>query len=307
MLAAQSYPSGGWGPDEKLIAPDSGALFASLSSTHNSFETPCGAYAHFKLTRYLLRVSRDSRYGDSMERVMYNTVLGAKPLCADGRAFYYADYNLAGSKVYSNHRFPCCSGTLPQVATDYGINAYLRDARGVYVNLYLPSTLRWLQGGVQCSLQQNGDYPFADALTMRIGAARTQEFALRLRIPAWASGARVEINGETWSGPAEPGTFAVIEREWHDDDRVDLALPRALQLQAIDRQHPDTVALMCGPLQLFALTDGQRPRPRRAELLAARQMGARRWETRVDGGRLLLLPYVAIDQDPYASVLTLSS
>jgi hypothetical protein len=308
MLAAQSYPSGGWGPDEKLIAPDSGALFASLSSTHNSFETPCGAYAHFKLTRYLLRVSRDSRYGDSMERVMYNTVLGAKPLCADGRAFYYADYNLAGSKVYSNHRFPCCSGTLPQVATDYGINAYLRDARGVYVNLYLPSTLRWLQGGVQCSLQQNGDYPFADALTMRIGTARTQKFALRLRIPAWASGARVEINGETWSGPAEPGTFAVIEREWHDDDRVDLALPRALQLQAIDRQHPDTVALMCGPLQLFALTpDGQRPRPRRAELLAARQMGARRWETRVDGGRLLLLPYVAIDQDPYASVLTLSS
>ena len=69
---------------------------ASLTATHNSFETPCGAYAHFKLTRYLLRVTRDARYGDSMERVMYNTVLGAKPLRADGRAFYYADYNLRG-------------------------------------------------------------------------------------------------------------------------------------------------------------------------------------------------------------------
>jgi len=197
MLAAQSYPSGGWGPDEKLIAPDSGALYASLTSTHNSFETPCGAYAHFKLTRYLLRVTRDARYGDSMERVMYNTVLGAKPLRTDGQAFYYADYNGAGSKVYSNHRFPCCSGTLPQVATDYGINAYLRDARGVYVNLYLPSTLRWVQGDARCSLQQSGDYPLADAVTMRIGTSRPLEFALRLRIPAWASGAHVEINGET--------------------------------------------------------------------------------------------------------------
>ena len=306
MLAEQSYPSGGWGPDEKLIAPDSGALYTSLSSTHYGFETPCGSYAHFKLTRYLLRVSRDSRYGDSMERVMYNTVLGAKPLIADGRAFYYADYNFAGTKVYSNHRFPCCSGTLPQVATDYGINAYLRDARGVYVNLYLPSTLRWVQGGAQCSLQQNGDYPFADTLTMRVGTSRPQEFALRLRIPAWASGAHVEINGEAWTGAAEPGTFAVIAREWHDDDRIDLELPRRLQLQPVDRLHGDTVALMCGPLQLFMLTpEGQRPRPRRAELLATRQMGARRWETRVEGGRAILLPYVAIDEEQYSSFLTL--
>ena len=78
MLLAQSFATGGWGPDEQLRAPDSDALFESLAKTHQSFETPCGAYAHFKLTRYLLRVTRDSRYGDSMERVLYNTVLGAR-------------------------------------------------------------------------------------------------------------------------------------------------------------------------------------------------------------------------------------
>jgi DUF1680 family protein len=307
MLEAQSYPSGGWGPDEKLIAPDSGALYASLSSTHNSFETPCGSYAHFKLTRYLLRVTGDSAYGDSMERVMYNTVLGAKPLRADGHAFYYADYNNAGSKVYSNHRFPCCSGTLPQVATDYGINAYLRDAGGVYVNLYLPSTLRWDQAGAHCSLQVSGDYPLADGVWMRVGSSRPQQFTLHLRIPAWASGAHVEINGEPWGGPVEPGTFVRIAREWRDDDRVDLALPRPLQLLAVDRQHPDAVALTCGPLVLFALTPGgERPKPRRTELLAARQMGARRWETRVGGERVTFLPYVAIDEEEYSGFLTLS-
>jgi DUF1680 family protein len=42
-----------------------------------------------------------------MERVMYNTVLGAKPLELDGHAFYYSDYNFEGHKVYSNHGFPC--------------------------------------------------------------------------------------------------------------------------------------------------------------------------------------------------------
>ena len=74
MLSKQSFVTGGWGPDEILRAPDSGDVYASLTESHNSFETPCGSYAHFKLTRYLLRVTRDSRYGDSMERVMYNTV-----------------------------------------------------------------------------------------------------------------------------------------------------------------------------------------------------------------------------------------
>jgi DUF1680 family protein len=131
MLSAQSFATGGWGPDEMLRAPNSDDVYASLSNTHNSVETPCCAYAHFKLTRYLLRVTREPRYGDSMERMMYNTVLGAKPLESDGRTFYYSDCNFHAKKVYSDHRWPCCSGTLPQVATDYGINTYLRDARGI--------------------------------------------------------------------------------------------------------------------------------------------------------------------------------
>src|SRR3984957_13495307 len=129
MLEGQSFVTGGWGPDEMLRATGSADVYDSLTKTHSGFETPCGSYAHFKLTRYLLRVTRDSRYGDSMERVMYNTILGAKPLERDGRTFYYSDYNFNGSKVYSPHGWPCCSGTMPQVAADYRINTYFRDPR----------------------------------------------------------------------------------------------------------------------------------------------------------------------------------
>jgi DUF1680 family protein len=305
MLSAQSYPTGGWGPDEKLVAPEGGELYASLTATHNSFETPCGSYAHFKLTRYLLRVTRDSRYGDSMERVMYNTVLGAKPMCSDGRAFYYADYNFAGRKVYSNHRFPCCSGTLPQVAVDYGINAYFRDPLAVYVNLYLPSGVRWSRGAVRCSLQQSGEYPFEDTVSMRVAASQPQEFTLCLRIPGWATGARIEVNGQRWSGATEPGSFAAVARRWRDGDRIELELPRRLRLESIDRQHPDTVAVLCGPLVLFAISAGsERPQPRRSELLATRQVAQRRWETSVASAAVTMLPYVAIDQEQYSTFMT---
>jgi hypothetical protein len=308
MLSEQSYPTGGWGPDEKLMAPEGPEVYASLSSTHNSFETPCGAYAHFKLTRYLLRVTRDARYGDSMERVMFNTVLGARPMHADGRAFYYADYNFAGRKVYSNHGFPCCSGTLPQVATDYGINAYLKDARGLYVNLYLPSSVRWSVAGTRLRLTQRGDYPFDDHVSMQLAASQPREFALRLRIPAWAQAARIEVNGRRWAGAAAPGTFAELSREWRDGDRIDLELPRAQRLEAVDRQHPDIVALLAGPLVLFPLSPGaERPRPTRAELLAAQQVAPRRWETRAGPTPVTLLPYVQIDDEDYSTFLQLAT
>ena len=137
------------GPDERLRPPDSDEVNASLTNTHHTFETPCGSYAHFKLTRYLLRVTRDPRYGDSMERMMYNTILGALPLQRDGRSFYYSDYNLQGSKVYCDHRWPCCSGTHPQVAADYRINTYLRDPQGIFVALYIPSKATWKQNGAR--------------------------------------------------------------------------------------------------------------------------------------------------------------
>ena len=307
MLAAQSYPTGGFGPDEKLAAPEGAELYASLTGTHNSFETPCGAYAHFKLTRYLLRVTRDARYGDSMERVMFNTVLGARPMQADGRAFYYADYNVAGRKVYSTHRFPCCSGTLPQVAADYGINAYLREPRGLYVNLYLPSSVRWLQGGARCTLTQSGEYPLTDYVSMRLSAQRPREFTLYLRIPAWAVGARVDVNGASWTHSAEPGRFAALTRMWHDGDRIELTLPRTLRLEAVDRRHPDTVALLAGPVVLFPIGAGaERAALSRSDLLAVRQVEPRRWETRTVPP-LVFLPYVAIDEEEYSTFVTVSA
>jgi len=66
MIVAQSFASGGWGPEEYFRKPESDDLYTTLATTHRGFETPCGSYAHLKLARYLLRITRDGRYGDSM-------------------------------------------------------------------------------------------------------------------------------------------------------------------------------------------------------------------------------------------------
>jgi hypothetical protein len=302
MLTAQSFATGGWGPDELLRAPDSGEVAASLTNSHDSFETPCGSYAHFKLTRYLMRVTGDSRYGDSMERVMYNTVLGAKPLLADGSAFYYSDCNFHARKIYKRDHWPCCSGTLPQVAADYRINTYFHDADGLYVNLFIPSTVRWLRDGMQISLTQKGGYPFDGAVWFDVAVSKPAEFAVHLRIPAWAEGASIFVNGKLEPSSVAAGKFATIRREWKKGDRLEVDLAMKLRLEPIDEQHPETVALLCGPLVLFAITDNLSA-VAASQLLAAKKNGRQSWKVEIAGGTMSMLPFTAIEDQQYSTYL----
>jgi DUF1680 family protein len=246
----------------------------------------------------LLRVTRDANYGDSMERVMYNTVLGAKPLLADGSTFYYADYNFQGRKIYKDVHWPCCSGTLPQVAADYRINVYFGDPEGVYVNLYLPSTLRWTQSGAQVSLTQRSGYPFDGAVQLDLQLSKPAEFAVRLRIPVWARGASILVNGKPV--PAAPGAFATIRRSWKTGDQIELDLPMRLRLEAIAPQHPQTVALLCGPLVLFAITEVD-PAVTARQLLSAKKTGPQAWQVETDRGPMGLLPFTAIGDRQYST------
>ena len=306
MLTAQSYVTGGWGPDETLRAPDTSDVNDSLTNTHASFETPCGSYAHFKLTRYLLRVTREARYGDSMEQVMYNTVLGAKPLMPDGRTFYYSDYNFKGRKVYrADQHWACCSGTLPQVAADYRINTYFRDAQGVWVNLYIPSTVRWKQDGARVALIQESQYPFDSIVQFTLETSQAKNFTLNFRIPAWAMGASLSVNGRRPQAEITPGTFAAIHRQWNDGDRIELHLPTPLRLEPIDSHHPKTVALVCGPLVLFAITNSQPPLTR-ADLLAAKRMNPRAWQVKTAGAPLTMLPFTEIEDEEYSTYVDIT-
>lgn len=303
MLQAQSYATGGWGPDEMLRGPGSDDLHQSLRNTHHHFETPCGSYAHFKLTRYLLRATADSRFGDSMERVMYNTVLGALPLQADGRNFYYSDYNFDARRVYKEARWACCSGTLPQVAADYRINLYLRGRRAVYVNLYVPSTLRWDEDGTQLSLTQVGAYPFEGRIVCSLVASKPADVTLHFRIPAWALGARIRVNGKEQPTPV-PGRFAAVQRVWRSNDTVELLLPLPMRLEPIDPRHPDTAALVRGPLVLMAVKrdiDGPVPAMKRSELLSARRSGATEWLAESAHGPITLAPFTALGERAYTT------
>lgn len=302
MVEEQSYATGGWGPDEAFVVPGKGLLAASLDKTRSSFETPCGAYGQFKIARYLLRVTKDSRYGDSMERVLYNTVAGAKPILPDGTSFYYSDYNNeAARKVYYKDKWPCCSGTFPQLAADYGISSYYQDADGIYVNLFLPSKLSWKQNGKLVTLTQLTDYPFSNAVELRVQTPSETRFAVRLRVPAWAdNNTRILVNGKPAPGEIVPGKFFALQRLWRDGDRIEFELGMRTRLQPVDERNPQLVALMRGPLALFA-TGTLAATFSRENLLAATPVSRSSADCEVRGasGQVLFRPFAAIEDQPY--------
>jgi hypothetical protein len=299
FVLGQSFATGGWGPNEGFIVPGSGALGESLHTTHASFETPCGAYGHFKAARYLMAATGDSRYGDSMERVLYNTILGAPPMKPDGTAFYYSDYNDRGTKSLFELKCPCCSGTLGQILADYGMSAYSVGEHSILVNLYIPSRLSWRQGGRNVTLEQRTVYPLGSEVTLIVKTATPEAFSIGLRIPAWAgSASALAVNGKRLERSLEAGAFQEIQRTWSDGDRIELTLDRPLRLEAVDEKHPEMLAIMQGPLALFAV--GKRFLPfNRSELLTVHQTspGSAEWRISTGDGVQAFKPYFAINSE----------
>lgn len=300
FVQRQSFVTGGWGPNEELIGPDdTETLFKSLTATHRSFETPCGAYGHFKIARSLLQITRDSRYGDSMERVLYNTILGAKDTTPDGETFYYSDYSETATKGFRGETWPCCSGTFIQLAADYGISAWLVDGARVHANLYVPSTLTTQAGGLPLSIRLTTDYPLDGRITLAVDPIRAGRFDLLLRIPAWAGPAtRIAINGKPFTGPARPGTFAEVSRQWRSGDVVTIDFDMTPRLESLDAAHPQVAALVIGPMVLLPV-GGSTAKPDRASWLAAQRRGPSEWAVRSPGGDLILKPFMAIQDETY--------
>ncbi len=247
----QQYASGAWAPKEVFVRPHLGELAASLTATREHFETPCGYYAHSKLARYLLGFTGEARYADGLERVLLNTILGAIDPTGDGEYFYYSDYHAQARKGYYKRKWPCCAGTLLQSVADYPLNLYFSGPGELYVTLFAASEVRWKTGGVAVTVSQHTAFPETGAVELRVVPEKPVEFTLRIRIPAWAAGARLSVNGKAVE--AKPGTFAAVQRTWRRTDHLELSLPFTLRTVPIDDLNPRTVAVMRGPLMLTVL------------------------------------------------------
>jgi hypothetical protein len=177
------------------------------------------------------------------------------------------------------------------------------------VNLFVPSRVTWGEPADRVTLTQKTSYPHHPTTQIEVSCARSAVFPLYVRIPAWAGPkTRVAVNGKLFSsatnvapttGPV-PGEFYRIERAWKNGDRLEVEFDMPTVLEPVDKQHPNWMATVHGPLALFAV--GPIPEKlRREDLLAATQVAASSedWQANTPTGKLTLRPFTAIQDEHY--------
>src|SRR5207245_8780415 len=168
------------------------------------------------------------------------------------------------------HRdFTCDVGTGMESHALHGEGIYYEARDRLWVNLYVPSTARWADAGVQLAMAT--EFPEGESANLTLQLRAPKEFTLLLRRPYWAGGGfLVKLNGQTVVAPVqepapdsldlsgrsqyrrpahEASSYVELKRLWRSGDVVEVTLPKALHLEHLP-DNPHRVSLMWGPLVL---------------------------------------------------------
>jgi uncharacterized protein len=247
VAGARSYVTGGTSNNEGWLTPPR-HLFSELQLSSSTAECCC-VYNMLKLTRHLYGWSGDPRYFDYYERVLLNHRLGTiRP--QTGATQYYLSHAPGAWRTFGSedNSFWCCTGSGIEEYSKLNDSIYWRDSEGIYVNLFIASTLSWAEKGFH--LRQETTFPEQASTALIVTADQPVHLALRLRVPSWLpSASSVRINGKAVEASASPGSYLVLNRTWQTGDRVEMDLPMSLHMEPMPDE--STVqAAMYGPLVL---------------------------------------------------------
>jgi uncharacterized protein len=265
--APPTTPGGYWGSLVHRHLDDvheaAGDDFELPNST--GYNETCAQIGNVLWNWRLLAATAQARHAELIEHTLYNSVISGIGL--DGRSWFYTnplrfhgkDHKLLSQDAYERfqpgRQHVCCPSNLARaVAGAHGF-AYSLSGDGLWVNLYGASrfdgTLPVQPGGAHFTVRQETDYPWDGHVRFTVEAAPDAEVALRLRVPSWARGATLRLNGQDAGVPVEPETYARLARRWSAGDVVELDLPMRVRLV---EGHPriestrNQVTVMRGPL-----------------------------------------------------------
>jgi DUF1680 family protein len=225
------------------------------STAHN--ET-CAAIGSALWNWRMLQITGEAKYADVLERVLYNALLAGVSL--DGRRFFYTNTlrqldTMPAPLRWSRSREAwiscyCCPPNVARTIAETSTYAYGRSDRGVWVHLYGGSTLdTMLPDGRRVKLKQETDYPWDGRVKLTVESAPAGALSLFLRVPGWARGAALVVNGKPVA--VASGRYAEVRRSWAAGDTVEFTLPleaRLVQAHPLVEEARNQVAVARGPL-----------------------------------------------------------
>jgi uncharacterized protein len=203
----------------------------------------------YQLRNYesLLRLTGDPKYGDLIERTVYNGLFAAQSPEGD-EIRYYTPFE--GQREYFRIEYMCCPGNYRRIISELpGMIYYSTDDGGIAVNLFAESnaTLE-VSGNTKMIVSQQTEYPSNGKIEISLTPDTDTEFPVKIRIPVWAKKPKVFINNQIYDGEIETGSFLSINRKWKRNDKITLDFPMEFRFVKGRQRNAGRVAIMRGPV-----------------------------------------------------------
>lgn len=217
----------------------------------------CCTIAWSALTVDFLKLTRDPRAADELEKSTFNGIFGAQH--PSGRWWTY-NTPMIGHKLASAHEivfqshagspeFNCCSANSARGIGLISAWAVLSEEDRLYLNYYGGSEISTRVDEMDVKIIQNTEYPVERRVTIQVRPGGKREFALMLRIPAWSQSTEVYVNNEKQPG-VTAGTYYEIRRSWNKDDQIVLLFDFSLRFLIGDERIDNKRSIYRGPLLL---------------------------------------------------------
>lgn len=226
------------------------------------YNETCASIGLVFFARRMLEMSPEGRYGDVMERAIYNGIISGMAL--DGKSFFYVnpmEVDPEGCRRDAHRKHvalprqkwfgcACCPPNICRMISSVAQYAYSENQDTLFMHLFCGARIEKRIGEATVKFEIESEYPWRDRVSVNMSMEQETAFTYAVRIPGWCKKFAVTVNGQTAGGEVRNG-YLYLKRQWKDGDRIDMALPmEPVFYQADTRVRDDIgkVALMRGPL-----------------------------------------------------------
>lgn len=201
-----------------------------------AYAETCAAIGLIFFARRMFEITKDSRYTDVMERVLFNGTISGMSL--DGKKFFYVnplevlpeaslkDHNKKHIKVERQKWFgcACCPPNLARLLSSIGSYAYGKADNCFYMNLYVGGDINTTVNGQKAEFTVDTDYPWDGGVRICFHQEEAVKFAFAVRIPGWCRNYEIAVNGEKVNPEAvncflKQG-YVYLDRIWKKGDEI---------------------------------------------------------------------------------------
>lgn len=207
----------------------------------------CVSHNTQKLTSTLFSWSADPKYADTYMNTFYNSVMALQS-AHTGAYVYHLPLGSPRKKVFlKNNDYRCCNGSSIETFASLQSGIYFHNDSALWVNLYVPSKVYWTERNI--TLEQTGDFPADSSVEFTVSTKRKSSFALQLLIPHWGRKVDIYVNNEKQDIKTKPDSYATLDREWKNDDKIRLVFHYDFYLKPMP-DDKNVIAIFYGPMML---------------------------------------------------------